>query len=149
VSGSPNTSSRPNGIIQHIERQLIEKGVCAGHLAVTSLPAKDLIFGRYESPEIIQANALVESADAVIFASPVYKASYTGVLKTYLDLLPQKGLAGKIVFPVFIGGSIAHLLAIDFSFKPVASALGARHFAAGVYAVDTYHLKISNNNKNE
>jgi FMN reductase len=79
----------------------------------------------------------VEKADAIIVASPVYKASYTGVLKTYLDLLPQKGLAQKIILPLFIGGSIAHLLTIDYALKPVLSVLGARTILAGVYVVDS------------
>ncbi|MNJ38984.1 FMN reductase (NADPH) [compost metagenome] len=68
----------------------------------------------------------------------MYKASYTGVLKTFLDLVPQKGLAGKIILPLFIGGSLAHLLSIDYSLKPVLSSLGARHILGGVYAVDAY-----------
>ncbi|MNZ90422.1 FMN reductase (NADPH) [compost metagenome] len=96
-----------------------------------------MIHTKFESEAIVKANALVAEADAVIVASPVYKASYTGVLKTFLDLVPQKGLAGKIVLPLFIGGSLAHLLSIDYSLKPVLSALGARHILGGVYAVDS------------
>ena len=38
--------------------------------------------------------------------------------------------------PLFIGGTIAHLLAVDYSLKPVLTALGARHILGGVYAVD-------------
>jgi FMN reductase len=72
----------------------------------------------------------------VVVASPVYQASYTGVLKTFLDLVPQKGLAGKVVLPLFIGGSLAHLLTIDYALKPVLSALGARYILGGVYTVD-------------
>lgn len=137
INGSPNPASRLTGVIQYVERQLIQRERYGGLISVASLPAEALIFGRYDSPHIVQANALIESAGAVIVASPVYKASYTGALKTYLDLLPQKGLAGKIVAPIFIGGSLAHLLAIDYAFKPVAMALGARHFASSVYAVDS------------
>ncbi|MNI46695.1 FMN reductase (NADPH) [compost metagenome] len=59
------------------------------------------------------------------------------MLKTFLDLVPQKGLAGKVVLPLFIGGSLAHLLSIDYSLKPVLSALGARHILGGVYTVDS------------
>ena len=56
----------------------------------------------FNSPAIKQAIAAVEGA-AVIIASPVYKASYSGALKTILDILPQKGLQGKVVLPLFIG----------------------------------------------
>lgn len=78
----------------------------------------------------------------MIVGSPVYKASFSGVLKAYLDLLPQKALAGKPVLPLFIGGSIAHLLAIDYALKPVLSALGARYQFGGVYAVESQVARL-------
>lgn len=136
VSGSPNESSRLNGIIRYVQEQLSAQSLDVQLLTVTSLPPEDLIFTKFNSPAIVEANQLIASADAVLFASPVYKASYTGVLKTFIDLIPEKGLAGKIIAPFFIGGSYAHLLSMDYAFKPVVSALGARIFASGVYAVD-------------
>ncbi|KRE48169.1 NADPH-dependent FMN reductase [Paenibacillus sp. Soil522] len=137
ISGSPNASSRLNGITQYVEQQLTEKNLSVDLITVVSLPAEDLIHARFGSPAIIEANKLVENADAVIIASPVYKASFTGVLKTFLDLLPQKGLDGKIIAPLFIGGTIAHLLSIDYSLKPVLASMGAKLYVSGVYAVDS------------
>jgi FMN reductase len=136
VSGSPNSNSRLYGVLNHAAQLLEARGAGINWLDVVSLPAEALIFGKFDDPAVREANALVDQADALIIASPVYKASYTGVLKTYLDLLPQGGLAGKTITPIFIGGSIAHLLSIDYSLKPVLSALGARRFTNAVYAVD-------------
>lgn len=141
ISGSPNPVSRLNGILNHIEGRLESLGWTVNLLHVASLPAEDLILARFDSPAIVEANRLVAEADAVVIASPVYKAAYTGVLKTYLDLLPQKGLEGKVILPLFIGGTIAHLLAIDYALKPVLSALYSKHIAAGVYAIDTQIVK--------
>ncbi|NBD26049.1 NADPH-dependent FMN reductase [Paenibacillus glycinis] len=141
ISGSPNPVSRLNGILQYAEEKLASLGWDIVSLHVASLPAEDLIGARFDSPAIAEASRLVAEADAVIIASPVYKASYTGVLKTFLDLLPQKGLYGKIVLPLFIGGTLAHLLALDFSLKPLLSALYAKHVEPGVYAVDSQILK--------
>lgn len=62
---------------------------------MAELPAEDLIHTKFESEAIVKANGLVAEADAVIVVSPVYKASYTGVLKTFLDLVPQKGWPAK------------------------------------------------------
>jgi FMN reductase len=138
ISGTPAKVSRLNGVTEYAVKELVEAGASVEWIHVADLPAEDLIRARFDSPSIMQANALVEQADAVIIASPVYKASYTGVLKTYLDLLPQKGLSGKIVLPLFIGGSIAHLLAVDYALKPVLSVLGAQHLLGGVYAVDNW-----------
>lgn len=137
LSGSPSKTSRLNGIIQYVQKVLEGKGAQVEWINVSNLPAEDLISARFDSPAIQQANESVEKADAVIVASPVYKASYTGVLKTYLDLLPQKGLAQKVILPLFIGGSIAHLLSIDYALKPVLSVLGTRTILAGVYVVDS------------
>jgi len=92
LSGSPNPQSRLNGIMAHLERKLAAGGATVDHLAAASLPAEDLIFGRFDSPAVREAIERVARADAVVVASPVYKASYTGLLKTLLDLLPQKGL---------------------------------------------------------
>nr|MBD3885136.1 NADPH-dependent FMN reductase [Phormidium tenue FACHB-886] len=81
--------------------------------------------------------ASIEQADALIISTPVYKAAYTGVLKAFLDLLPQNALREKTILPIATGGTIAHLLAIDYALKPVLNNLGARHILGGVYIVDT------------
>ena len=51
-------------------------------------------------------------------------------------MLPQKAFLGKVILPIATGGTLAHLLAIDYALKPVLSELGARHLLGGVYAVD-------------
>ncbi|MBU5670296.1 NADPH-dependent FMN reductase [Paenibacillus brevis] len=137
INGTPTPGSRLTAIIALAEELLAQEGIEVNHVNVGELPPEDLIHTKFESEAIVKANALVAEADAVIVASPVYKASYTGVLKTFLDLVPQKGLAGKIILPLFIGGSLAHLLSIDYSLKPVLSALGARHILGGVYTIDS------------
>lgn len=134
ISGSPNSKSRLHGILLQAEAWLADHSV--QRVDVRDLPAEDLVHTKFDSKEIIEATKAVEQADAVIVATPVYKASYTGVLKLFLDLLPQKGLVGKVVLPVAIGGTIAHLLSIDYALKPVLSALGATNQLQGVYVVD-------------
>jgi FMN reductase len=104
---------------------------------VRDLPAEDLLHARFDSPAIIDALKLVEQADAILVATPIYKASYTGILKAFLDLLPQKGLKRKTILLIAIGGTIAHLLAIDYAIKPLLSVLGARDILGGVYVLDT------------
>jgi FMN reductase len=137
INGSPTPGSRLTAVISLTNELLIKEGYEVDHVNVGELPPGDLIHTKFESEAIVKANALVAGADVVIVASPVYKASYTGVLKTFLDLIPEKGLAGKVILPLFIGGSLAHLLSIDYSLKPVLSALGARYILGGVYTVDS------------
>lgn len=137
INGSPTPGSRLSAVIARTEELLIQEGFEMSRLNVSELPAEDLINARFESEAIVKANARVAEADAIIVASPVYQASYTGVLKTFLDLIPQKGLTGKVVLPLFIGGSLAHLLSIEYALKPVLSVLGARYILGGVYTVDS------------
>ncbi|QRG66741.1 NADPH-dependent FMN reductase [Brevibacillus choshinensis] len=137
VSGSPYQGSRLDSVLAHTERLLQEEGHQTGRIHVRDLPAEDLLHVRFDSPAIVQANERIAEADAVVIATPIYKAAYSGVLKAFLDLLPQKGLDGKLILPVAIGGTIAHLLAIDYALKPVLSALGARHVLAGAFILDS------------
>jgi len=145
ISGSPNAGSRLNGMLKHIEQQLAKQNLSADTISVVSLPAEDLVQANFTSEAILTANKKVEEAAAVIIASPVYKASYTGVLKAYIDLLPQKGFLGKIITPIFIGGSMAHLLSIDYSLKPVLASMGAKHYTGSVYAVDSMINRTQDN----
>lgn len=144
LSGSPNASSRLNGLTSYVHQRVTEAGMETSVIGVIDLPPEDLVYANFNSPSILAANEQIASADAVIIASPVYKASYTGVLKAYIDLLPQKGFEGKIVTPIFIAGSMAHLLAIDYALKPVLASMGARHFTKSVYTTDTFVAREQN-----
>ncbi|MED4751995.1 NADPH-dependent FMN reductase [Brevibacillus choshinensis] len=137
LSGSPYKGSRLDSVLAHADRLLQEAGQQADWIHVRDLPAEDLLHVRFDSPAIVQANEWIAQADAVVIATPIYKAAYSGVLKAFLDLLPQKGLENKLILPVAIGGTIAHLLAIDYALKPVLSALGARHVLAGAFILDS------------
>ena len=87
----------------------------------------------------------MNNADGIIIGSPVYKASYTGVLKALLDLLPENAFRGKTVLPFMVGGSIAHLLAIEFSLKPIIHNLKGVS-TQGVYFEDSLIDKESSGN---
>ena len=59
---------------------------------------------------------------------------YSGVLKAFLDLLPQDGLADKLVLPLATGGSQSHMLALDYALRPVLASLAPRHILPSIYA---------------
>ena len=63
--------------------------------------------------ELSRLTAEVAADDIVIFASPTYKASYTGMLKAFLDRYGSNGLAGTIAVPVMTGGWAGHSLAVE------------------------------------
>lgn len=136
INGGNSLSSRLIGVQLEIEKLLIEHNVAYESIIVHQLPAHDLITANFASPTIISNSQKVEEADIVILLTPVFKGAYSGILKTFLDLLPQKALEGKSVIPVAIGGSIAHLLTLEYALKPVVSILGATHVTSPVYVVD-------------
>jgi FMN reductase len=136
IAGSPSHPSRTYGILEYSAKLLGQEGLHVDIISARDLPAEDLVFGRYDSSALEQPKALLAKADAVIISTPIYKAAYTGVLKAFLDLLPQKALSGKVVLPIATGGTIAHLLAIEYALKPVLFELGARHILSTIYAVD-------------
>src|SRR5690606_10967742 len=110
----------------------------ADSIDVRELPPEDLVHARFDRPPVRNTVRLPEPAEGVIIATPVYKASYAGLLKAYLDLLPQDVLSGKVVWPIAVGGTLAHLLVIDYALKPVLYALGAQHVLSGVYIEDRW-----------
>ncbi|MFF6883438.1 NADPH-dependent FMN reductase [Streptomyces sp. NPDC012421] len=137
ITGSPSAHSRTDVVADHVLRRLSHDGFETAHLAVRELPAAELLSARRGEPDIRRALDAVAEADGIVIATPVYKASYTGLLKAFLDLLPQDGLTGKTVLPLVTGGSLAHVLTIDYALRPVLAALGARHVTAGRFVLDS------------
>lgn len=137
ISGSPTKTSRSSAISSYLENQLINQGQQVSKITVRDLPPEDLIYANFNSLEIKRVLSQIEQAQAVIVVSPVYKASYTGVLKTFFDLIPEKGLADKVILPVATGGSMAHLLSLEYAFKPLFSVLGGQEIKDGIYFVDS------------
>lgn len=136
INGNHKKQSRLSGVQQYILDYFTKAQVQVQSIFVHDLPAEDLIKANFSSEEVKQANLLVADADFIIILTPIYKASFSGILKTYLDLLPQKVLVGKKVIPVAVGGSLAHLLALEYTLKPVLSVLGATEIFNSVYIVD-------------
>lgn len=132
INGANARTSRVNAIQHYIQESLEEVEA----IEVFALPAEDLISANFASEAIREANAKVEQADVVVVLTPVYKAAYSGILKTYLDLIPQKGFEEKQIIPIAVGGTPHHLLAIDYALKPVLTALGATSISHGVFIVD-------------
>ena len=76
------------------------------------------------------------AALAVVIITPIYKAAYSGLLKTFLDARPPSALRGKVVLPIAVGGSAAHVLAIDYAFRPVLNSLDSLHVVEGLFLLD-------------
>ena len=136
VTGSPTRPSRTVGLAQVVEQRLLREAFRVRTLHVRDLPAEALLHAEFNDPKIKEATELVEQADGVIFASPIYKAAYTGVLKSFIDLLPQFGLRQKVILPLLTGGTLAHVLALDYAIRPVLQSLDPRLIVGGLFVLD-------------
>ncbi len=136
LAGSPSSRSRSAALLRHALEGLPGGGPAQALIDIRSLPADALLRADAREPAIADALAHVQAAELVLVSTPIYKAAYSGVLKLFLDLLPADGLRGKRVLPLATGGSLAHLLAVDYALRPVLTALGAREILDTVYATD-------------
>lgn len=137
IAGSPSYPSRSSAVLDHIRDLFEARHLTTQGIHVRALPAEALLWGRADDASIQQAIQTIADARVVVVATPVYKAAYTGLLKAFLDVLPQQALLDKTIFPIATGGSLAHLLTIDYALKPVLSALGAQHVLNGLYIQDS------------
>lgn len=79
------------------------------------------------------AMARIASAEGVVIASPVYRASIPGVLKNLLDLVPVEALQDKPVGLLAMGGSAHHYLGVDRHLRDILSWFGAVVAPTSVY----------------
>ncbi len=78
----------------------------------------------------------VRASDCLVVASPVYKASYTGLLKGFLDRIPGAGLTGVVAVPVMVAGTPRHALALEAHLRPLLVELGASCPTSGFFITE-------------
>ena len=137
IAASPSARSRSAALLDGAAGALEHAGVAVRRLVLNDLPAEALLRARTAEPLLRDALEQVARAGAVVLATPIYKAAYSGLLKAFLDLLPQDGLHGKWIWPLATGGSPAHTLALDHSLRPVLDNLGAHQVVPSVYALES------------
>ena len=92
VVGNPKPASRTRKVAELLVEKLLAPG--AYSLEVIDLADHTAEIFAWPSEEMAGLNASVAESDLVVFASPTYKATYTGLLKAFLDRYPANGLAG-------------------------------------------------------
>lgn len=136
IAGSPSERSRTAALLEAAGQRLENRGAQVDRIRVRDLSPQALLLADFGHPSISQATGQVAQADVIVVATPVYKAAYSGVLKVFLDLLPQDAFKGKTVLPLATGGSPNHMLAVDYALRPVLQSLGARQILQGIFATD-------------
>lgn len=134
VAGNPKPGSRTLEAAGLLASELT--GSAAEHeVDVITLGAGLLGWG---DDAVKAAVGQVAASDIVVFASPTFKATYTGVLKLFLDqFATDEGLRDVVAVPLMLGAGPAHALAPDLLLEPVLVELGAITPAPGLYLIDT------------
>ena len=137
IAGSPSERSRSAALLDAVSQRLHSRGALVDRIHIRDLSPQALLLADFGHPTVVSAIDQVADASVLVVATPVYKAAYSGVLKVFLDLLPQTALKGKTVLPLATGGSPHHMLALDYALRPVLQSLGAKHILPGIYATDS------------
>ncbi len=90
----------------------------------------------WSSADVRDAVSAVSDCSLLVVASPTYKASFTGLLKSFLDWFSATGLAGVVTVPVMVGAGPAHALAVEVHLRPVLVEIGATLPTRGLYVVE-------------
>src|SRR6267143_1297289 len=133
ISGSPSATSKSRVLVEHVLAQLEARGAAIRLIDVATLPA-DALLGRGSASQLTDALTRVAEARIVVAGTPVYRATYSGLLKVFFDLLPQDALIGKVGVPLVTGHGAAHSVSIDHGMRPLFASLGATVVTNGVYA---------------
>jgi FMN reductase len=94
------------------------------------------LFG-WGDPAVAEAVKLVNDAKVLVVASPTYKATYTGVLKLFLDQFGAGQLRGVTAFPVMLGAGPQHALAPELTLRPVLTEIGCSCPVRGLYLLES------------
>ncbi len=133
VVGNPKAGSRTLTVARAVAQRL---GGSSSDLLVVDLAdhAPELFVA--DSPALEALLHSVADSDVVVVASPTYKATYTGLLKAFLDRYPNEGLARTVCIPVMTGAAPIHALAPEVHLRPLLVELGASVPTRGLFVTE-------------
>ncbi|WP_028655121.1 NADPH-dependent FMN reductase [Nocardioides sp. J54] len=134
--GNPRPASRTSRVAHAVAARVAQELGGAGVSSAIELAghAGDLFTA--SAPAVDRDRAAAASADVLVVASPTYKATYTGLLKAFLDRYEGDGLAGVTAIPVMVGASAHHALAVEVHLRPLLVELGAVVPGRGLFVLD-------------
>ncbi len=136
IIGNPRPESRTHALARTLAAALAAEfsGPPAQEVDLALLGPRVL---DYEDAGVAAAVEQVLGADVLVIASPTYKATYSGLLKAFLDRLGTGSLAGTAAVPILLGGAPNHLLAVDVHFTPLLLELGAFVPRRGLFVLES------------
>lgn len=133
VVGNPKPQSRTRDAAVRVASGLDESAV-PDVIELADLGPALLHWG---NEDVAAAKTKVLAADALVFASPTYKATYTGLLKLFIDQFGQGELEQTPTFVLMLGASLRHALAPELTLRPVLTEIGASCPAPALFVMDS------------
>jgi FMN reductase len=133
VVGNPKRGSRTASVAAAVADAVFDDA------ASTLIELADLTPGllAWGDEPVAAAKQQVLDSDLLVVASPVYKASVTGLLKAFLDQFGRDELAAKATVPVMVGAGAGHALAVEHQLRPVLVEIGASCPTRGLYILES------------
>ena len=138
VVGNPNPGGRTTRVAEAAARCAVEAIGAVGRAEIETIElahVADRLFA-WEDEALAALCKRVASSALIVPACPVYKASYTGLLKAFFDRYGSNGLAGVVALPVMLGAAPQHALAVETHFRPLLVELGASVPSRGLYVLE-------------
>lgn len=138
VVGNPKAASRTLTVAEAVAAAAAEAAELAGTARMTlDLAAIGPELFDWSSERVRAAVDAVGDSTLAVVASPTYKATYTGLLKSFLDWFSTTDLDGVTVVPLMVGAGPQHALAVEVHLRPVLVELGATVPTRGLYVLES------------
>jgi FMN reductase len=123
---------------QAVEQELTRAGEQVGRSTIElrrlGHPIMDMMLTGFPTTDLAEAFAAVANADALIAVTPAFNASFSGLFKSFFDVLPEESLTDMPVLIAATGGTERHSLVLEHALRPMFSYLHAVVSPTGVYA---------------
>ncbi len=136
VVGNPKASSRTLQVALAVARRLQDPPGSGAEPLVIDLAEHASELFDFDSPAIDELLDAVAASDVVVVASPTYKATYTGLLKSFFDRYGNDALARTVCVPVMTGAAPIHALAPEVHLRPLLVELGASTPTRGLFVTE-------------
>jgi FMN reductase len=139
VVGNPKAGSRTLAVAEEVAVRAATAAGLPGDAARTTIDLADIgpqLFD-WSSTEVKAHTATLAASSLAVVASPTFKATYTGLLKLFLEWFGTTGLSGVTVVPVMVGAAANHALAVELHLRPLLVEIGASVPTRGLYVIDS------------
>jgi FMN reductase len=134
LSDPSSTRMLADRLAESIQRQSGDVSVETVSLRELAHEITDTMLAGFAPPRLQDVIDKVVAADGLVVVTPIFKASYPGLFKSFIDVLDADALIGKPVLLAASGGTARHSLAIDHTLRPLFAYLQALVVPTGVFA---------------